>query len=470
MKNSFFLVVFLILLFPELAVSQSVILKGKAVEYSGLSISVFSYSDFISEEKTELGEITFQTDGSFSLKLDVKETRMCFAEFETYQAMIYVEPGKTYEIKLPPRKERTDAQKRNPFFKPFPVWFKIINQSEDDLNLKIKQFELAYRELEDQHFNDIFVKKSSAAVSNVQEQLRKQFPKTECKFFEDHKKYRMGNLEFALHHGKSNEFVLKYFGRMSPRIHLLAYQTLFNQVFNNYFSFLGNSIHGQKIKSLINTGDVVALEKYLIERNAWTSEICQLVILKGLRDAYHSGQFSKKSVINMLEQIIGGKWNAEYKNTAGFILKKITYLMNGSAAPDFTVKKINGQVFSLSAHKGKIVYLHFTDLQNPVCQQHMEALNLIAKKYTQHLVVITLLENEIGDEQLKKCAGICAMANEKLKGRYKVKTLPSSFLIDRNGILIDSPALNPLNGVDGRIGKIMEQERIEKLRTEGLTE
>lgn len=294
MRNRFFAIFFLILLFPGFAISQTSILKGKATEYSGLSIPVFTYFDFISEEKTELGKIVFQADGSFSVKLELKETRMCFVGFDTYQAMIYVEPGKVYEIQLPPKKERTVAQKRNPFFKPFPVWFKIINQAEDDLNLKIKQFEQVYRELEDQYFNDIFVKQSNAAVLKVQEQLREQFPKTECNFFEDHKKYRMGNLEFALHQGKSNEFVLKYFGRMTPRMQLLAYQTLFNQVFNNYFSFLGNSIHGQKIKSLINVGDVTALQKYLVEKNAWTSEICQLVILKGLRDAYHSGQFSKR--------------------------------------------------------------------------------------------------------------------------------------------------------------------------------
>lgn len=172
-------------------------------------------------------------------------------------------------------------------------------------------------------------------------------------------------------------------------------------------------------------------------------------------------------MIRMLDQIIAGEWNGHYKDAAGFILEKITYLMNGTVAPDFSFKEINAPQISLSVYKGKLVYLHFTDMQNPVCVQHMDGLNAIKKKYAQQLVVITLLETEIGDEQIKECAGICAKASEESKELYKVKTFPSSFLIDRNGILIDSPALNPLNGLDGRIAKILEQERIGKLRTEG---
>ncbi|HBL75176.1 MAG: hypothetical protein A2W90_05860 [Bacteroidetes bacterium GWF2_42_66] len=448
--------------------AQTSTIKGVASEYAGMEMPVYTYSDFISEEKVEVGKIHFQADGSFSAGINLPCTMVCFTELDIHQGMIYVEQGKSYEIQFPPRQKQSEAQKRNPFFSLLPVWLKILNQQNADLNLLIKNFETEFRVLEDKHFYNIYEKRSKASVELVKTELQKKFPKTENRFFEDHKKYRIGNLEYALNQGKSIEFVNYYFGKVSPKMQIPAYVNLFNQVFANYFSFLGNSVHDQKITGLVNSGDIRALEEYLSEKNGWNTDACQLVILKSLKDAYYSGQFSKTSVAGALAQVADSNWPDKYKLIAKNIWQKITYLLPGTKAPELQLTRINGQKTSPGEFCGSFVYLHFTDLQNPVCRQHMEALKPIADQYKTNLTVIFITEGKTPETEARKWTGVFTTTTDEGKAAYKVKTFPSSYLLGRDGKLAASPALNPLNGFESQLRQILEKERIKKLKGKQL--
>lgn len=460
--NSF---LFLILIVSKLsAFAQTSTIKGIAPEYAGQEMPVYTFSDFISEEKVEVGKIHFQADGNFSTSINLQNTAVYFTEFDIYQALIYVEPGKTYEIQFPPRQKQSEAQKRNPFFKLIPVWFRFVNQSDDDLNLEIKKFEAEFRVLEDKYFYDIYEKRSKASIELVRAELLKKFPETTIKYFEAHKKYRIGNLEFALNQGKSPEFVNAYFGKVSPQMQLPAYTNLFNQLFSNYFSYLGNSVHDQKITGLVNAGNVQALVKYLSDKNGWNTDICQLIILSSLKDAFHSGQFSKTAIIHAYQQIGESNWPDKFKLIAKNILRKITYLAIDSLAPKIAFNSSDGKKITIEEFRGKYVYLHFTDLQNPVCRQHMEALKPIADQFKSQLVVIFVSEGKTANQEAQKWTGIFTTSTEEAKAAYKVKTFPTSYLIDREGKLVASPALNPMNGFTSQLKQVLEKERIEKLR------
>lgn len=463
--SKFIIILFLVLNLPKLSIlAQTSTIKGRAPEYAGTETPVYTFSDFISEEKTEVGKIHFQADGQFSLSIKLTNTVVCFSEFGVYQAMIYVEPGKTYEIQLPLRQQQSEAQKRNPFFKLIPVWIQIVNQTDDDLNLKIKDFEAEFRILENKYFYDIYEKQSRASIELIQAELLKKFPVTTNTFFETHKKYRIGNLEYALNQGKSSDFIDDFFGKTNPKMQVPAYTNLFQQIFANYFSFLGNSVHDKKITELVNSGDIQLLETYLVEKNGWNTEFCRLLILKSLKDAYYSGQFSKQAIIHAYQKISALNWSTKYKQIAGNILKQITYLTVGSEAPKIEFMLNNEKKSSLADFRGHFVYLHFTDLQNPVCRQHMEALKPIADQFKTQLDVIFITEGKVTVQETQKWTGIFTTSTEELKTAYKVKTFPTSYLIDRQGNLIASPALNPLNGLTSQLRQIFEKERIEKLR------
>jgi len=186
-------------------------LSGKAPEYALNTIIIGKYHDIISEEIISLGILKFNNEGTFSLEFDLRETSFCFASFDGYLGMIYLEPGKTYELLFPPKRTLTESQKRNPFVKPDPVWLGIDRPEKNELNVQIQQFEQAYAKYENKYFDQIFLNRNKSLVDTVKNILDKEFGKTESSIFEAHKFYRKANLEYALNLGKSAEFMEKYF-------------------------------------------------------------------------------------------------------------------------------------------------------------------------------------------------------------------------------------------------------------------
>ena len=225
------IIILLTLLITEKSWSASVNISGKAPEYALNSIEIYVHHDFISEEKEKLGIIRFNSEGMFNVEVDVAETILCMADFDGYRGMIYLEPGKSYQIVFPPKRILTESQKRNPFTKPEPVWFGILNPDKDELNVRIQQFEQEYAKLENKYFDRIFVNQSKSLVDSVKLKLDAEFPKTNLALFEWHKFFRKANLDFALNQGKSAEFLDIYFSKIKPLYNLAAYSVIFNQVF-----------------------------------------------------------------------------------------------------------------------------------------------------------------------------------------------------------------------------------------------
>ena len=462
-KQSFFSFVLVFFSLSQVF-STPVKISGKAAEYANNSIKFNTLHDFVSEEKTELGIIRFDSNGNFSLNVEINETRLCFADFDGYHGMIYLEPGKTYELMFPPKRTLSASQKRNPFAKPEPVWFGLINPSKSDLNLQIQQFEQAYSVLENKYFNQIFINQSRVLVDTVKLELDQEFPKSNSTYFEWHKQFRKGNLEFAQHQGKSADFMNTYFSTAKPVYHLAAYVTLFNQVFLNYFNVLCIGPQGSEIKQLINNSKLQQLDSYFQTRLKFNQELSHLVLLKSIKDAYYSNQFSKASILKMLDQVKTQGWSTYEQQIARLISSKLTYLASGTFPPEINLKNLNGQKVKLSDFANSYIYLHFTDPQNPVCQQHLDALKTIASHYKEKLTIINVVQDQKTFSNTKNWAGIFTTSSSDQDESFQVKTYPTSFLIGKDGKLLLSPAQNPIDGFDRIFGQIVKSDYFKELQ------
>lgn len=453
--------------FPGKAWATKVLISGKASGYAQNTIELNTLHDFISEEKIKLGTIRFNTDETFKLEIDIAETTLCFADFDGYHGMIYLEPGHSYEIIFPPKREMTESQKRNPFFKPEPVWFGIPKADKNELNFRIQQFEQAYSTYENKYFDRIFVNQAKSLVDTIRFKLDSEFPKTNDTFFEAHKLFRLANLDFALSQGKSAKFMETYFSSIKPLCNLAAYSTIFNQVFLNYFDVLINQPNNQEIKKLIFSANLNQLDQYFQEKLHFNKALSHLVLLKSLHDGYYSKQFSKSLALKMLDQVKGEEWSNQEQETAKLIRSKLTYLASGTLPPAISLKNISGQKINMSDFPNTYIYLHFTDPKNPICRQHLDALKTIADHYKGKLTIInvvpkgTVITPEIG------WAGIFCTSDSNLKEAFKVNTYPNSFLIGKDGRLLLSPAPNPIDGLDRQLGQIMKSDYFRELQKSG---
>lgn len=428
------------------------------------SIELYVFHDIISEEKVKLGTIRFNAEGAFNMDIEITETSLCLADFDGYHGMIYVEPGKSYEIVFPPKQNLTDSQKRNPFIKPEPIWFGISTPEKNELNIKIQQFEQEYAKLENKYFDRIFTTQSKSLVDTVKLKLDKEFPKTNSAFFESHKFFRKANLDFALNQGKSAEFMESYFSNYKPLYNLAAYSVIFNQVFMNYFSMLSNASNSVEIKNSINSANLPKLEDLFQKQLHFNKELSHLVLLKSMNDAYYSKQFSKASILKLLNQVKPPEWSDYEQRTAQLISSKLTYLASGTTPPTIALKNLNGQKVNFSDYPNTYIYLHFTDPKNSICRQHLDALKAISARYKEKLVIINVIPENKGFKNDNGWAGIFATTESSIESTYKVKTFPNSFLIGKDGKLLLSPAPNPIDGLDRQLGQLFKSDYYKEMQ------
>ena len=149
----------------------------------------------------------------------------------------------------------------------------------------------------------------------------------------------------------------------------------------------------------------------------------------------------------------------------------------GKAAPDFTVKDINGKAVKLSDYKGKIVVLESYNLECPYVANHyntgaMQELqgNLTAKD----IVWLTVnssydsasqAKKEAEDKKIKATAVVHDPAG-KIGKAYGFKTTPHMIVIDKEGKVAYNGAIDDKAVTEGdpRAAKNYVKEAVAKLQ------
>lgn len=115
----------------------------------------------------------------------------------------------------------------------------------------------------------------------------------------------------------------------------------------------------------------------------------------------------------------------------------------GQRAPKFSLSAVDGSgKVDLSSYKGKVVYLDFWASWCPPCRKAMPEIEKLRKSYSPDEFVVVAVNV---DSSLKKAQKVLAKTpvgyvsgsdpQGLLPKRYEVKTMPTSYLLDRNGVV-----------------------------------
>ena len=114
----------------------------------------------------------------------------------------------------------------------------------------------------------------------------------------------------------------------------------------------------------------------------------------------------------------------------------------GQAAPDFSAPGVDGGSVSLSAYRGRVVYLDFWASWCGPCAQALPALDALRKEFPpgdfQVVAVNVDRERAVAKKFLtKRPVGYPSALDPEgvLPAKYGVDSMPTSFLIDRNGVV-----------------------------------
>ncbi len=114
-------------------------------------------------------------------------------------------------------------------------------------------------------------------------------------------------------------------------------------------------------------------------------------------------------------------------------------------APDFSLPDLQGQSHTLSAYRGKVVFLNLWATWCPPCREEMPSMDRLYRRFADAgLVMLAVSQDEgsrAGVESFVRGLGLSFPVlldpEGRLPGRYGVTGYPETFLIDRNGRIVE---------------------------------
>jgi len=114
----------------------------------------------------------------------------------------------------------------------------------------------------------------------------------------------------------------------------------------------------------------------------------------------------------------------------------------GKKAAEFSLPAVNGETVTLQSFRGKVVLLNFWATWCGPCREELPELARVQEKFRQRglAVVAVTVDNELENVRsfLKKYdIKLQALCDKKKKvaNAYAVEKMPSSYLIDRTGVI-----------------------------------
>jgi peroxiredoxin len=122
----------------------------------------------------------------------------------------------------------------------------------------------------------------------------------------------------------------------------------------------------------------------------------------------------------------------------------VSQLREGTAAPDFTLKDLNGRDVSLSSLKGKVVFLNFWATWCPPCKEEIPSMMKLNQQMTgKSFQMLAVSIDEGGKDAVtaffKRTGFNLPSLNdpEQKAGKlYGITGVPETFVIDKNGVVV----------------------------------
>ena len=116
-----------------------------------------------------------------------------------------------------------------------------------------------------------------------------------------------------------------------------------------------------------------------------------------------------------------------------------------NVAPDFTLTDMQGQQVSLSQFRGKVVILNFWATWCPPCREEMPSMERLYREFeSKGLVMLAVNVDKNGKQAVAKFLQktphsfpILLDSDNIAQNAYGVFRFPESFIIDRNGIVVE---------------------------------
>lgn len=451
----------ILLLLPFLGISQQnpSIINGNHPDYAGDSLCFYAYSDLLTRTEELVGSAKVDASGNFHIEMSKPGVYKVHIDLGIYRGNLLIESGKLYTIVLPPRIQKTAAQKLNPFFKPVELILGVRNEESNSIFRQIDGIDNAIDSFIQVHQFDLQSKK---AIRNSFNQFkRSRHSAVIHPYAIDYQEYRMAQLEQFFYHYPKKELLETFFLNKAVLTENQAYMDFLHLEFRNELSgFLpGDTFAVQKVNLLR------IRQKLDSVLQASQPEFRDLWLIKGLYEGFYGQSYRAAEVLPILEELIQDPGlSANLRTMATNSIRQITALLPGYQAPGFNLKDQSGFDFYLETFKGKYLYLSFVSKDSYTFRQDLEILKYLQKRFPRNLEIVTISADEdfnaflnFMDQQNCRWIFLDLENQSSLLKKYKVRAFPSYYLIDPYGNVILAPAPSPQENFENEFLRILNQ-------------
>ena len=115
-----------------------------------------------------------------------------------------------------------------------------------------------------------------------------------------------------------------------------------------------------------------------------------------------------------------------------------------SKAPDFTLKDVHGRALSLSSLKGKVVLINFWATWCPPCKAEMPSMNKLYHDLRAQGFEVIAVSTDTSLSTIKDFLAenrldfpVLFDEDKTVTRQYHVFSMPTTFLVDRNGMIVE---------------------------------
>ncbi len=464
-----FLFIFLFFAFSD-CISGAVV-SAASSEYSGKRMHFYHHADPITQASETGFLLQFDNKGNATTNVAVKSTTCFYCDFGIYRGSVFIEPGKNIKINLPPLREKSFADQKNPYFEPVYFWFTVAE--EENLNNLISSFNNQINQLTNKYFNQLYIRNSKAAFDSIAGQINRYFPDKNIEAFEVYKALSLKLLEADALRLKTEQYASVIGDIPLAQWQNPAFESIFEKAFENRLSFATHKVDGNELKKAVNNSDLSFVKSYVAEKFHLKGDFVQLVTLKLLYDGYYSGNFSKSAIEKMMQLAVTSEMNnAAITNTAKNILTKFLFLKKGTEAPEVCLKSFKNNELCTAGNHGKYKYIVFADVDMAVCREQLKYLSAIDKKFGKYLEIYVIFRNaDMSDIKTfvvdKQVPGtILIDSSGDAAHIYKIRSFPAAFLLNENHFVQIEAAKTPLNGFEQQFGLFLRNELFQRQRNQ----
>lgn len=359
----------LLLLVPAAAQRHNVTLQGDFADGAGRKVFLLGYADPLSQREVMLDSTTIDSTGQLQLSFYANYPRLVVLQVETYSQSFYVEPGRTYHMRVD-NFDWSQDERRNVYLDPVALPILFTELPDDELNLSIAAFDHLCDSIVMQH--RIFFDQRYRPDRTYFDTLRKAVANVrfanQSEFFQRYRTYRLAQLELQLRVSRRETLYERYVANQQLTYYDEDFMQFFYTLFDHSITSGSRYISTLDLAVALASGQASIYLDLLGHHPLLRNErVRELAAIQALHEMYHQPlYYSHSDVTAMLHSMASGTKFEEHRTLIENLLVALQPVP--AASSELLTMELpdeHHQMHRLDSLLGQWIYIAFVRVDDP---------------------------------------------------------------------------------------------------------